>query len=325
MLMDDVSMKHQHTQLESILLGDSKAVRTLRANVRAAAKASTPVLLHGPAGSGKELAAWAIHAVSERPGPFVPCNMSRPADLFVRDIAWDMPRIHDLLPADIRQFSGGTIFLDEIARLPGAGQTLLAQALKGALLHANECEDGVARGLRVISATNASPKALVQSGHFQERLLRRLGETTIAVPSLAERRKDIPVLALYFLSLLPAAERPLGYTAAALRRLKSFDWPENVRELRRVVAAAAKLAPGEMLDEMTIEFARKTTGSLPPSAPSVTPVLADEPPAVAPAMDVDELFSRSYQTARQTVVRWLSPAKPPSRYPRLVPPRSRVP
>ena len=262
-------MPHHPTRLDTILLGDSKAIRALRAEVHAAAESRLTVLLHGPAGSGKELAAWAIHAMSRRPGPFVPFNMSHPTTVVLQDSVSDPPQIGAAFPADVRDVNGGTAFLDEIAHLQASRQTLLLQALKGPLLHDAEHAKGAPARLRLISASTVAPKELLHDGHFQERLLRRLSGITIAVPSLAERRKDIPVLALYFLSLLPAAQRPLGYTAAALNRLKTFDWPENVRELRRLVIAAAKLAPGEMLDEMTIEFARKTTTSAshPPTPP----------------------------------------------------------
>jgi len=279
-------------ELEATLLGESNAIRVLRTQVRTAAATSLPVLLCGPVGSGKELTAWAIHAASHRRGPFVPFNMSRASELISRDVAWDTPKpsaphVPPTIPGDSLALDGGTIFLNEIAQLRPSSQTLLLQALKGYFLHQRRGATDPRTSPRLISATSIPPKELIQTDHFHERLLRRLGGMTITVPSLAERRKDIPTLALYFLSLLPASQRPLGYTAAAIRRLQAFDWPENVRALKRVVTAAARLAPGEMVDEMAVEFARKTT-------------------------DCDT------QTAQETASRRLRPAKVPS-YSRLTP------
>jgi DNA-binding NtrC family response regulator len=285
-------MKHP-TQLEAILLGESKAIRVLRTQVRTAAATSLPILLCGPSGSGKELTAWAIHAASQRRGAFVPFNMSRASALIARDVPWDTPAVSAsptprLTPGDFLDLGGGTIFLDEIAQLQSSSQSLLLQALKGHSLSSRRSAADPHTGLRLISATSTSPKELLQTGVIQERLLRRLGGMTITIPSLAERRKDIPTLALYFLSLLPAAQRPLGYTAAAMRRLQAFDWPGNVRDLKRVVTAAARLAPGEMLDDMAVEFARKTTDC-------------------------------GTQIAKPGATRRLLPTKPPSRYSRLIP------
>ncbi|HXC24759.1 MAG TPA: sigma 54-interacting transcriptional regulator [Gemmatimonadaceae bacterium] len=322
-------MKQPSIHLEATLLGESKAIRALRTQVRAAAAASLPVLLHGPAGSGKELTAWAIHAASQRRGPFVPFPMSHTAELILRDMSLDTPETRTLLPADAHTFGGGTVFLHEIAQLQASSQTLLLQAFKGHLLDHKRSADDPNPGMRLIAATSSTPQTLLQSGHFQERLLRRLSGITIAVPSLTERRKDIPTLAIYFLSLLPSDQRPLGVTAAAIRRLQTFEWPENIRELKRVIIAAAKLAPGEMLDEMTIEFARKTadcrTPRTPAQAPASAPIPADvlEPPSAS--TDVDQFLSQSYRTAKGTVARWLRPSNPTPRYPRLTPPRPRVP
>jgi DNA-binding NtrC family response regulator len=253
-------------EVTSVLLGESKAAKVLRDQVVKAAAAATPVLIYGPPGSGKEVTARAIHAASRRRGPFIPVNVNRASEFVSRNTAWHEAwgvsatfGTYPVMPGDRNDCGGGTAFLKDLCELHPVGQTVLLNALNGGLFQPTDDSHNVAGwSFRLISATNVSPKQLLKDKHFRESLLRQLGSVTITVPSLVQRYKDIPVLAMHFLTLLPEAERPLGCTAAAMRRLQEYHWPGNVRELQRVITAAATLAPGAMLDDMAIAFALNT-------------------------------------------------------------------
>jgi DNA-binding NtrC family response regulator len=270
-----------------VLLGESKAVTVLRDQIFKASAASTSVLIYGPPGAGKEVTARAIHAASGRRGTFTPINVSQASEFISRDVSWcDAAGANDafggypVIPGDCQGLDGGTVFLKEICQLQPSSQVMLLRALKGRLFHPtigdgyNSDSYASPASFRLISATKISPEHLLKGGQFREKLLRQLGRTTITVPSLVQRYKDIPVLALHFLSLLPEAERPLGCTAAAMRRLQEYHWPGNVRELQRVITAAATLAPVAMLDEMAITFALDTVDR----ERHIHPVLADSLP-----------------------------------------------
>ncbi len=218
------------------------------------ARASLPVLVAGANGSGKERIAEIVHANSPMArGPFIAVNCGAlPADLIESELfgaeagaftGATKTRIGKFEAAD-----GGTLFLDEIGTLPLAGQTRLLRALETGRFTRLGGTREIAVKVRIVSATNADLKAMVQAGGFREDLYYRLDGITLALAPLRERPDDILPLARHFLldgkQLAEATERAL------LRH----DWPGNVRELRNVIQRACVIAEGEVLQPRHLQL-----------------------------------------------------------------------
>ena len=231
------------------LLGRSAAMVRLRAQLRALASTQADVLIEGETGTGKEVAARALHAASPRADrPFIAVNCAAlPAELIESELfgheAGAFPGATRPRYGKFEHARGGTLFLDEIDSLP--------LALQGKLLHVVEqrsvtrlgSNDPVPLDLRIVAASKRDLAAAAQQGAFRPDLLYRLNVVTLRLPPLSDRREDIPEL---FLSLLSAAAARTGREApevpgAVLAALAARDWPGNVRELRN---AADRLAMG---------------------------------------------------------------------------------
>ena len=224
------------------------------------APAETTVLLTGESGTGKELFARALHALSPRAaGPFVAVNCAAIPETLVETELFGHER-GAFTGADRRRAGrfelarGGTIFLDEIGELPLAVQAKVLRVLDdrgfervggGETLHADA---------RVVTATNRDLAAMVAAGRFRSDLLYRLEIFPIALPALAERREDIPLLAGHLLARIAERHRkpPPALAEPALARLAAENWPGNVRQLANVLERAVILHAGETLGEAEI-------------------------------------------------------------------------
>jgi DNA-binding NtrC family response regulator len=233
------------------LIGTSPAMRRVFAQLERAAPTASTILLQGPSGTGKDLAAWSIHAASPRAGgPFVAVDCGAiprgtiESELFghVKGAFTGAVSDRDGLVAEAH---GGTLFLDEIAELPLELQPKLLRVLEQHQVTPVGATRPRELDLRVIAASHHDLRGRVERGKFREDLYFRLAVVQIALPPLRERRADIPELArLFALELRPDldVERVLGpELVAALAR---HDWPGNVRELRNVVERL--LAIGEL-------------------------------------------------------------------------------
>jgi transcriptional regulator with AAA-type ATPase domain len=233
--------------------GSSLAVRRVTNEVRRVASVKGPVLLRGETGTGKDVLARAMHAVSpRRGGPFVPLNVSTlprelaDAELFGHERG-AYTGAHGAREGAFAQAHGGTLFLDEIAELAPDLQVKLLRVL----------EDGEVRPIggrvrrkvdvRVVSATWAPLHQRVAEGRFRQDLYQRLAVFVIDVPPLRERRSDLPILAERFLGEIAAELGARELSAGALAKLAAYGWPGNVRELRNVLYRAALSASGPML------------------------------------------------------------------------------
>ena len=211
------------------------------------ARASLPVLVAGPNGSGKERIAEIVHANSQvARGPFVAVNCGAlPAELIEAELfgaeagaytGATRTRIGKFEAAD-----GGTLFLDEIGTLPLEGQTRLLRALETGRFTRLGGTREISVDVRVVSATNSGLREMVQAGSFREDLYYRLDGITLALAPLRERRDDILPLARHFLI---DGKR---LSEAAERALQGHAWPGNVRELRNVIQRACVIADGDTL------------------------------------------------------------------------------
>lgn len=226
----------------------------LRLLERVAPTEST-VLLSGESGTGKELFARALHALSPRArGPFVALNCAAIPETLIETELFGHEK-GAFTGADRRrlgrfeQARGGTLFLDEIGELPIAVQAKVLRVLDGAGFERLGGGEHLRTDVRLVAATNRDLAAMAAGGTFRRDLLFRLEIFPIALPSLAERPSDVPLLARHLLAELAAKHRAKGpeLEPEALDWLASAPWPGNVRQLANVLERAVILHPGERL------------------------------------------------------------------------------
>lgn len=242
------------------MIGSSPAIQQLCQLLRRVAATSSTVLLQGESGVGKEVAARALHGMSNRAaGPFVPVNCAAiSAELIESELFGHLKGAftgateahHDLF----YYAQGGTLFLDEIAELPLAMQTKLLRVLEDRMIRPVGSTREIPVDIRIVAATNRSLAEEVRRGRFRQDLFYRLNVVCITIAPLRERRQDIPELARYF-SLQLAAHlgmAPVPLDEETLARLAAYDWPGNVRELKNLIERALILGhvPLDALAEM---------------------------------------------------------------------------
>jgi DNA-binding NtrC family response regulator len=238
------------------LLGTSPAMREVRRALRDAAEVGATVLVTGPSGTGKELAARAIHYGGPRArGPFVPVNCAAiPEPLFESAVFGHRKGAFtgatEAQAGFVEQSSGGTLFLDEVAEIPPAQQAKLLRVLQENEVTPLGNARPVQVDLRVVAATNRDLEVLVRKGAFREDLYYRLNVLRIEMPPLSARPEDVPPLAEHLLVEIARAQAApaLGFTAAALEALGAYRWPGNVRELRNAIERAFVAARGRRID-----------------------------------------------------------------------------
>ncbi len=238
------------------IVGKSRAMRDVYRLLEQAAALDITVLITGETGTGKELAARAIHYQSSRKERrFVPVNCGAlPSELVESELFGHARGAFTgaaaARPGLFEEASGGTIFLDEVGELPLAIQVKLNRALQEREIRRVGDNATVPVDVRVIAATHRDLKAEVQAGRFREDLFYRLYVFPIRMPSLNERREDIPLLAVHFLEKHARALRHAltGLTPEALRALTGFRWPGNVRELENAIERAVAVSAGPELD-----------------------------------------------------------------------------
>jgi DNA-binding NtrC family response regulator len=212
------------------------------------------VLVTGETGTGKELVAGTVHAMSRRrEGPFVPVNCGAIApgviesELFghERGSFTGAERTHR---GYFEKADGGTLFLDEITEMPADLQVRLLRVLETGAVERVGGGAPVRVDVRVVAATNRRPDQAVADGRLREDLLYRLNVFPVPLPPLRERGDDVVLLAEHFLDTLNRERDgpPKAFTRAALARLRAHSWPGNVRELRNVIQRAFILAPSDV-------------------------------------------------------------------------------
>jgi len=213
------------------------------------------VLITGEHGSGKEVVARTLHALSQRAHrPFVAVNTGGlPEGVFESELFGHVKGAFTDARSDrVGRFEladGGTIFLDEIANVPSAQQAKLLRVLELGEMEPVGSSKTRRVNARAISATNADLNQEVTAGRFRQDLLFRLNTVEVHLPPLRERRQDISVLAMNFLKRYSEryGKRLGGFDAAALRAMLEYAWPGNVRELDHSVERAVLLAEGEQV------------------------------------------------------------------------------
>jgi sigma-54 dependent transcriptional regulator, acetoin dehydrogenase operon transcriptional activator AcoR len=223
------------------------------ADLARVAAAGIPVVIQGKSGTGKELVAQAVHALSGRAGPFVAVNCGALAPTLVESELFGYRKgafsgATEDRPGLVRSAHGGTLFLDEVADLPAGNQAALLRVLQEREVTPVGAVRAIPVDLQLVAATQVELAELARSGEFREDLLARLSGFTIHMPPLAERREDLGILIGSLLRrVAPAAIDKLRFDGEAARALLHHDWPLNVRELERCLALAVALSAGELV------------------------------------------------------------------------------
>ncbi|MCL4847566.1 MAG: sigma-54 dependent transcriptional regulator [Acidobacteria bacterium] len=237
------------------MVGESDVMRQLREQVAMAAPTNGRVLIYGENGTGKELVARSIHALSRRrAGPFVEVNCAAiPEELIESELFGHVRGAFTGALQDRRgrfeAADGGTLFLDEIADMSLKTQAKVLRALQEQVVDRVGGTSSVKVDVRVLAATNKDLPAEIRAGRFREDLYFRLNVIPIFVPPLRDRDEDIPTLATHFISELSReyGRRPKTLDASAVAALRRHTWPGNVRELRNVLERLIIMVPGEVI------------------------------------------------------------------------------
>src|SRR5438309_5092351 len=244
-LRDEVQARHE-------IVGASKAIQQVIERIEKVAPTPARVLITGENGTGKELVARAIHALSPRGrGPFIEVNCAAiPAELIESELFGHMKGSFTGATADragkFEQADGGTLFLDEIGDMSLSAQAKVLRALQEGVVTRVGSGKAITVDVRVVAATNKNLDEEIRGGRFREDLLYRLNVVPIHVPPLRERAGDVPGLVQHFADQLTqrAGLPARGFTPGALRRLQTREWPGNIRELRNAVERLLILAGG---------------------------------------------------------------------------------
>ena len=244
---ENQSLKRQDGA-QSEMIGASAAFRTLISQLDKVTKSNGRVMLSGPAGSGKELAARYIHANSNRASaPFVTVNCAGVAPDQMEEVLFGREGTErGVEPGLLEQAHGGVIYFDEVADMPLGTQSKILRVLVDQQFHRVGGADKVRVDLRVISSTNRNLEAEIAAETFRQELYHRLNVVPIAVPSLEDRREDIPLLAEHFIAECNANQglslRALSDDASAL--MQTMIWPGNVRQLKNLIERVLILSDG---------------------------------------------------------------------------------
>jgi two-component system nitrogen regulation response regulator NtrX len=279
---------------EDQLHGNSVAINTVRATLKRVAPTGSRVLISGPPGVGKEIAARMIHQWSPRArAPFIVLSAAMMSPDRVEEELFGSEGEGTMRPGLLEQAHGGTLFLDEIADMPLTTQGKILRVLTDQSYTRVGGQRAVKVDVRVLSATSRNLQDEITAGRFREDLFYRLNVVPVKLPPLRERREDIPELVSHFLARF-AAERRMPAPAMsdeAMAALQAHDWPGNVRQLRNIMERTLILAPGDRVQRIDVDL-------LPPEILDNQNVMSGANSAMAimgsPLREARESFEREY-------------------------------
>ena len=255
-------------------IGTSKPMQVVYELIQRVGPSKASVLITGETGTGKELAARAIHNASPRRDKlFVPINCAAiPVDILESELfGYEKGAFTGAVKERIGKFEladGGTIFLDELTEMPLALQAKLLRTLQESTIERLGGNRIVNLDIRVIAATNRDPMESIREGKLREDLYYRVNVFSIQLPPLRKRLEDIAGLVEHFAVKHAVSSGTTSLTAKALHRLERYSWPGNVRELENMVERASILSGGGLLDE---QYFLLEPGTNPKTEPSATP------------------------------------------------------
>ena len=284
----------------SVLTGHSPCMNQLRQTIERAAKANSRILIVGPSGAGKELAARTLHQASTRAeGPFVVINAAAITPERMEEELFGLEAAHgeQRKVGALEEAHGGTLFIDEIGDMPRETQNKILRVLVDQTFQRAGGTTKVQVDVRIISSTARNLEEEIAAGHFREDLYHRLSVVPIRVPALSERREDIPELIDYFMDQISATtglpKRQIGQDAMAV--LQSHVWPGNVRQLRNNVERVMILAGGGPEAIITADMLPQDVGSMVPAMPNSN---NGEHIMGLPLREAREVFERDYLIAQ---------------------------
>jgi DNA-binding NtrC family response regulator len=290
------------------MVGSSPSMRQVFSALRSVAQSSLTCLLLGETGTGKELAARALHAHSARAQkPFLVVDCASVGAQFIEDKLFGHERgaftgAHGAQAGVFEEARGGTVFLDEIGELPISLQAKLLGVLERREATRIGSHTPVKLDVRLIAATHRNPSEMAVRGEFRQDLLYRLSEYTLRMPALRERRGDIPAIAQ---AVLARDGSELSLSQDAAEYLEQQPWPGNIRELRNLMRRAALLAGGPVIDRTLLRTLEEATSviELPRGLDSMRVPKQENARAVEPAQgevfalplaEATESFRRQY-------------------------------
>ena len=275
------------------LTGTSPQINLVRATLKRVSATGSRVLISGPAGSGKEVAARLLHQWSPRvESPFVVVSAARMTPERVEEALFGVEEGGENVRAGLlEQAHGGTLFLDDVADMPMTTQAKILRVLTEQVFQRVGGARWVRVDVRVISATSRDLAAEIAAGRFREDLYYRLNVVPVRLPPLSERREDVGELTHYFLARY-AAERGMptpDLSDDALAALQTYDWPGNVRQLRNVIERTMIMAPTTSMAQLDIDM-------LPPEVTA-------EPARLVPGQAVRSIMGTPLREAREAFER----------------------
>ena len=282
------------------IVGKATVTNQLRQAIDKIAPANSRILISGAPGSGKELAARMLHDLSARAGaPFVVINAATitPDMMEIALFGTEGQEGKQRQVGALEEAHGGTLYLDEVADMPRETQGRILRVLVDQNFQRVGGSTRVHVDVRIISSTSRDLSVGIAEGTFREDLFHRLSVVPIRVPSLSERREDIPELIAFFMDQISAQgglpKRRIG--ADALAVLQSHDWPGNIRQLRNNVERVMILATGDAETEVTAEMLPSEVGTLVPATPNGA---GGEKLMSLPLREAREVFEREYLVAQ---------------------------
>ncbi len=282
--------------LGSKMVGQSTSFKTLKSQLDKVTKSNGRVMLSGPAGCGKEVAARYVHANSNRASaPFVSVACATIAPEKMEDVLFGVEKEGSVITGLLEQANGGVLFFDEVADMPLGTQSKILRVLVEQVFCRVGGSNQVRVDLRVFSSTTVNLVSKISAGLFREELFHRLNVVPITVPSLEDRRDDISSLADYFVGVLNKSEGlPLRRLSDnAITKMQTMSWPGNIRQLRNAIEQVLILGPesepiqlSEIPDSRSINTPRQIS-------PSIEETLIN-----LPLRDAREVFEREYLLAQ---------------------------
>ncbi|MCA0904752.1 sigma-54-dependent transcriptional regulator [Qipengyuania aquimaris] len=273
--------------------GNSAAINAVRATLKRVANTGSRVLISGPAGSGKEVAARLLHSWSTRADkPFIVVNSARiTPERFEEELFGEEAEGKLVRPGLLETADGGTLYLDEVADMPLSTQARILRVLTDQSFVRVGGTRQIGVDVRVVSSTARDLEAEMAEKRFREDLFYRLNVVPVEVPSLSERRDDIPSLAEHFFARYAIEQgiRPPEISEEAMAALQAYDWPGNVRQLRNVVERTIILTPRENLDTVEADMlSEEVTGGKLGDSGGMAQLMG------APLREARESFEREY-------------------------------